>query len=54
MTDPCYQYIPAGVIPEITDDDETRVRVIPGEFWGKRGPLEGVGTDPIGSPGEVS
>ena len=22
--------------PEITDDDETRVRVICGEFWGKR------------------
>jgi redox-sensitive bicupin YhaK (pirin superfamily) len=24
-----------SAIPEITDDDETRVRVICGEFWGK-------------------
>jgi quercetin 2,3-dioxygenase len=36
MTDPRYQDIPARTIPEITDDDETRVRVICGEFWGKR------------------
>ena len=36
MTDPRYQDIPASAIPEITDDDETRVRVICGEFWGKR------------------
>ena len=32
--------------PEITDDDGTRVRVITGEFWGKRGPVEGVAADP--------
>jgi redox-sensitive bicupin YhaK (pirin superfamily) len=36
MTDPRYQDIPASAIPEITDDDETRGRVICGEFWGKR------------------
>jgi len=36
MTDPRYQDIPASAIPEITDDDETRVRVICVEFWGKR------------------
>ncbi len=36
MTDPRYQDIPASAIPEITDDDETRVRVICGEFWGRR------------------
>jgi redox-sensitive bicupin YhaK (pirin superfamily) len=46
MTDPRYQDIPASAIPEITDDDETRVRVICGEFWGKRGPVEGVAADP--------
>jgi redox-sensitive bicupin YhaK (pirin superfamily) len=46
MTDPRYQDIPASAIPEITDDDETRVRVICGEFLGKRGPVEGVAADP--------
>jgi hypothetical protein len=35
MTDPRYQDIPASAIPEITDDDETRVRGICGKFWGK-------------------
>ena len=38
MTDPRYQDIPSSAIPEVTDDDGTRVRVICGEFWGKRGP----------------
>ena len=37
MTAPRYQDIPANAIPEVTDDDGTRVRVICGEFWGKRG-----------------
>ncbi len=46
MTDPRYQDIPAAAIPEVTDDDGTRVRIISGEFWGKRGPVEGVAADP--------
>jgi quercetin 2,3-dioxygenase len=46
MTNPRYQDIPSGAIPEVTDDDGTRVRVICGEFWGKRGPVEGVAADP--------
>jgi redox-sensitive bicupin YhaK (pirin superfamily) len=46
MTAPRYQDIPASAIPEVTDDDGTRVRVICGEFWGKRGPVEGVAADP--------
>jgi redox-sensitive bicupin YhaK (pirin superfamily) len=46
MTAPRYQDIPAGAIPEIVDDDGTRVRIICGEFWGKRGPVEGVAADP--------
>ena len=46
MTDPRYQDIPASAIPEITDDDGTRVRVISGEFWGQAGPVEGVAADP--------
>src|ERR671937_340601 len=46
MTAPRYQDIAARDIPEITDDDGTRVRVITGEFWGKKGPVEGVAADP--------
>jgi redox-sensitive bicupin YhaK (pirin superfamily) len=46
MTDPRYQDIPAGEIPEVTDDDGTKVRVICGSFWGKRGPVEGIAADP--------
>ena len=46
MTAPRYQDIPAAVIPEVTDDDGTHVRVITGDFWGKKGPVEGVAADP--------
>jgi redox-sensitive bicupin YhaK (pirin superfamily) len=46
MTDPRYQDIPSSAIPEVTDDDGTKVRVICGEFWGKKGPVEGVAADP--------
>jgi redox-sensitive bicupin YhaK (pirin superfamily) len=46
MTTPRYQDITSNGIPEITDDDGTRVRVIIGEFWGQRGPVEGIAADP--------
>jgi redox-sensitive bicupin YhaK (pirin superfamily) len=46
MTAPRYQDIPALAIPEVTDDDGTRARIVCGEFWGKRGPVEGVAADP--------
>jgi len=46
MTTPRYQDIVAKDIPEITDDDGTTVRVVCGEFWGQRGPVEGVAADP--------
>jgi redox-sensitive bicupin YhaK (pirin superfamily) len=46
MTAPRYQDIKAGAIPEVTDDDGTCVRVVCGDFWGKRGPIEGVSADP--------
>jgi redox-sensitive bicupin YhaK (pirin superfamily) len=46
MTAPRYQDIKAAEIPEIVDDDGTRARVICGEFWGRRGPVEGVAADP--------
>jgi len=46
MTAPRYQDIAAADIPEIVDDDGTKVRVIVGDFWGKKGPVEGVAADP--------
>lgn len=46
MTDPRYRDVPSSAIPEVSDDDGTRVRVICGEFWGKKGPVEGVSADP--------
>ena len=47
MTHPHYQDIPSVAIPDITDDDGTHVRVICGEFWGKKGPVDSVAADPI-------
>jgi quercetin 2,3-dioxygenase len=46
MTAPRYQDIPAKAIPEVIDDDGTRVRIVCGDFWGKKGPVEGVAADP--------
>jgi redox-sensitive bicupin YhaK (pirin superfamily) len=46
MTAPRYQDVSARDIPEATDDDGTKVRVVVGDFWGKRGPVEGVAADP--------
>src|SRR5215471_13230054 len=46
MTAPRYQDVPASAVPEVVDDDGTRVRVICGAFWGKTGPVEGVAADP--------
>jgi redox-sensitive bicupin YhaK (pirin superfamily) len=46
MTEPRYQDIASPDVPEVTDDDGTRVRVICGTFWGKTGPVEGVAADP--------
>src|SRR5271169_1519370 len=45
MTDPRYQDIPSSAIPEVTEDDGTKARIICGEFWGKTGPVEGVATE---------
>jgi len=46
LTAPRYQDIPSSAIPEATDDDGTTVRVVSGEFWGKRGPVDGVAAEP--------
>lgn len=46
MTQPRYQDVKGADIPEIIDDDGTRVKVIVGSFWGKSGPVDGIAADP--------
>ncbi|MBE0595240.1 MAG: pirin family protein [Gemmatimonadales bacterium] len=46
MTAPRYQDVASRDIPEVIDDDGTRVRVVCGTFWGKTGPVDGVAADP--------
>jgi quercetin 2,3-dioxygenase len=47
MTAPRYQEVKAVNIPLITDDDETRIRVVCGSFFGATGPVTGIAADPI-------
>ena len=47
MTMPRYQEVHATDIPSVVDDDGTRVQVVCGKFWGKRGPVDGIAADPI-------
>jgi hypothetical protein len=47
MTAPRYQDIAGNDVPEIIDDDGTRVRIITGKFWGQRGPVDGIAADPL-------
>jgi redox-sensitive bicupin YhaK (pirin superfamily) len=46
MTTPRYQDVVGKDIPAVTDDDGTTVRVVCGDFWGKRGPVDGIAADP--------
>jgi len=46
MTAPRYQDIGSADVPAIVDDDGTRVAIICGDFWGKRGPVDGIAADP--------
>lgn len=46
MTAPRYQDVEAKDIPTVVDDDGTSVRVIVGDFWGKKGPVDGIAADP--------
>jgi hypothetical protein len=46
MTRPRYQDILAPDIPEVIDDDGTKVRVICGNVWGVSGPVDGIAADP--------
>ncbi len=46
MTAPRYQDVAGKDVPEVVDDDGTKVRVVCGSFWGKTGPVDGVAADP--------
>jgi quercetin 2,3-dioxygenase len=46
MTAPRYQEVKAAEIPEVTDDDGTRARIVCGRFWGASGPVDGIAAEP--------
>ncbi len=46
MTSPRYQDVQGNDVPTIVDDDGTSVRIVVGEFWGKKGPVDGIAADP--------
>ncbi|MTH94721.1 pirin family protein [Roseibium sp. RKSG952] len=46
MTQPRYQDVKAKDIPVVVEDDGTSARVIIGDFWGERGPVDGIAADP--------
>ncbi len=46
MTDPRYQDVVSAEIPEVTEDDGTMARIICGDFFGKKGPVDGIAADP--------
>lgn len=46
MTAPRYQDIQGSDIPEVIEDDGTKARVIIGEFWGQKGPVDGIAAEP--------
>jgi redox-sensitive bicupin YhaK (pirin superfamily) len=46
MTAPRYQDVKATDIPVVVDDDGTAVRILCGDFWGKKGPVDGIAAEP--------
>ncbi len=46
MTAPRYQDVEAKEVPEVVEDDGTSVRIVCGDFWGKKGPVDGIAADP--------
>jgi quercetin 2,3-dioxygenase len=46
MTPPRYQGINSADIPVVRDDDGTEVRLVCGSFAGKKGPVDGIASDP--------
>ena len=47
MVDPRYQEVKSADIPEIIDDDGTKVRIVAGSFWGRKGPVDGIAAEPV-------
>jgi redox-sensitive bicupin YhaK (pirin superfamily) len=46
MTAPRYQDVSGADVPEVTDDDGTKVRIVCGSFWGATGPVDGIAAEP--------
>ncbi len=46
MTAPRYQDIKGADLPEIVDDDGTRIKIIIGDFYGKQSPVDGIAAEP--------
>jgi len=46
MTAPRYQDVKSGDIPDVVEDDGTRIRVICGRAFGAVGPVDGIAADP--------
>ena len=46
MTAPRYQDVPGAAITALGDDDGTVVRLICGDYKGKRGPVDGIAAEP--------
>ncbi|MFO1034293.1 MAG: pirin family protein [Hyphomicrobiales bacterium] len=46
MTQPRYQDIKSADIPVVTEDDGTSVKILCGDFWGKKGPVDGIAAEP--------
>lgn len=47
MAAPRYQEVKTGDIPEITEDEGTRVRIVCGSYAGKAGPVDGIAAEPV-------
>jgi len=47
MTAPRYQDVKSGDIPVVKDDDGIEVRIVSGDFWGKKGPVDQIAAEPI-------
>ncbi len=46
MTAPRYQDVQSADIPEVVDDDGTKIRVICGSIWDATGPVDGIAAEP--------
>jgi redox-sensitive bicupin YhaK (pirin superfamily) len=47
MTEPRYQGVKSTDIPEVTDDDGAKVRIVCGNFQATRGPVDGIAANPV-------